>query len=121
MDAVDRRDLPLLIELTDPEVEWQSFSAEIGEGGQYRGHPGIEQYVRDLDEAWEILRAEVDRLLDVGDVVLLVGRIVTRGRVSGVQDSVAAGWMVKFRDGRVLRMRAFRHPSKALEAVGLAE
>ena len=32
-DAVARMDLDRLIELTDPEVEWHSFFAQLGEGG----------------------------------------------------------------------------------------
>jgi hypothetical protein len=32
-----------------------------------------------------------------------------------------AGWMLKFRHGRVICFRAFREPEQALEAVGLGE
>jgi hypothetical protein len=31
------------------------------------------------------------------------------------------GWMLKFRDAKVLHFRAFREPAEALEAVGLSE
>ena len=43
LDALPRRDVSRLIALSDPEVEWQSFFAEValGEGGGYRGHDGI--------------------------------------------------------------------------------
>ncbi len=40
MDALSRRDLSRLIALADPEIEWHSFFAEVGEGGVYRGHEG---------------------------------------------------------------------------------
>jgi hypothetical protein len=32
-----------------------------------------------------------------------------------------AGWMFKFRDGRVLIFRAFREPERVFEAIGLSE
>jgi len=32
-----------------------------------------------------------------------------------------AGWMLRFRDGKVLRFRAFRAPERALEAVRAPE
>ena len=40
MDELSRRDLPGLVAFADPEVEWHSFFAEVGEGGVYRGHDG---------------------------------------------------------------------------------
>ena len=48
--AVSQRDLPQILDLTDPQVEWRAFAAALTEGGQYRGHDGIRQYLSDLDE-----------------------------------------------------------------------
>jgi hypothetical protein len=67
MDALSRRDLPRLIALSDPKIEWHSFFAELGGGGVYRGHSGTRRYIDDLGEAWEIVRADVDAGLGVGD------------------------------------------------------
>jgi ketosteroid isomerase-like protein len=120
MDALGRRDLQCVIALTDPEVEWHSFFAELGDHGLYRGHDGIRQYLSDLDDAWEILRADVDDGVGVGDVAVLLGRIHYRGRFSGIETEAPAGWMLKFRDGRAVCIRAFREPEQALEALGLA-
>jgi ketosteroid isomerase-like protein len=119
MDALGRRDLPCVIALTDPEVEWHSFFAELGDDGVYRGHDGIRQYLSDLDDAWEILRADVDEGVGVGDVAVLLGRIHYRGRISGIETEAPAGWMLKFRDGRAVCIRAFREPEQALETLGL--
>jgi ketosteroid isomerase-like protein len=122
LDALARRDVSRLVDLSDPEVQWHSFFAEVafGQGGGYHGHDGIRQYVSDLNDAWEIVRADVDDGLGVGDIALLVGRIHYRGKASGVETASPAGWMFKFRDGRVLRFRAFRDPAHVLEAAGLA-
>src|SRR5438094_816073 len=114
------RDAERLVALSDPEVEWHSFFA-LSEGGVYCGHDGTRRYMSDLADAWEIGAAEVDDALGVGDIALLVGRIHYRGRGSGVESASPVGWMLKFRDGKVLRFRAFRDPAQALEAVGLAE
>jgi ketosteroid isomerase-like protein len=123
LDTLARRDVAGLVELSDPEVRWHSFFAEVtfGQGGGYRGHDGIRQYVRDLNDAWEIVRAEVDDAIGVGSIALLVGRIRYRGKASGVETASPAGWMFKFRDGKVLRFRAFREPEHVLEAAGLSE
>jgi len=120
MDALGRRDLAAVIAFADPEIEWHSFFAEVGEeGGVYRGHDGTRQYMSDLDDAWEIVRADVDDVVGVGEVAVLVGRIHYRGKASGIETSTAVGWMLKFRHGRVVCFRAFREPEQALEALGL--
>jgi ketosteroid isomerase-like protein len=121
MATLSRGDLPGLIALADPEVEWHSFFAELGEGGVYHGHDGTRHYLRDLKEAWEVVRADIDDGLAVGDVALFVGRIHYRGKGSGIETETAAGWMLRFRQGKVLRFRAFREPGRALGAVGLSE
>jgi len=119
METLGRRDVSGLLALSDPEVEWHSFFAELGDKGVYLGHGGTRQYMRDLNDAWEIVRADIDDRLGVGDVAVLIGRIHYRGSYSGIETETAAGWMLKFRHGRVVCFRAFREPEQALEALGL--
>jgi hypothetical protein len=59
--------------LSDPAVEWHSFLA-LSAGGVYRGFDGTRQYMSDLDDAFEIGRAEVDEAVAVADVVVLFRR-----------------------------------------------
>jgi ketosteroid isomerase-like protein len=120
MAAIAERDLAGLLALTDPQVKWQSFFA-LGQGGVYRGHEAMSQYVRDLDEAFEWIRPEVSSMLHVGDLVVGVGQVGYRGRGSGVEAASLAGWVFKFRGGKLLAFRAFSEPQQALEAVGLRE
>jgi ketosteroid isomerase-like protein len=117
LDALGRRDAARLIELSDPEVEWQSFFA-FGEGGAYRGHDGTRRYMRDLEDAFEIGLAEVDDALGIGEVAVLVGRLRYRGKGSGVESASPAGWMMKFREGKLILFRAFREPEQVLGAIG---
>jgi hypothetical protein len=77
--------------------------------------------MRDLDDAWEIVRAEVDSELAVGGVAVLIGRIHYRGKGSGIETETPAGWVLKFREARLILFRAFRDPAKALEAIGLRD
>ena len=93
----------------------------ISKGGAYHGHEGVGRYVRDLDQAFESFDVDLDGLIDVGDLVLAVGRVHYRGQASGVELEASVGWVFRFRDGRVLYLRAFRDPEKALAAVGLQE
>ena len=121
VDAVARQDTARLTELTDPEVEWHSFLAQLREGGVYRGHEGMRQYVQDLADTWEFLHTEIHDTLTVGAVVLLVGNLRYRGKGSGVEAASTVGYILKVRQGRALVLRAFREPEQVLEAVGLQE
>jgi ketosteroid isomerase-like protein len=120
-DAVRHQDASRLIELTHPDVEWHSFFALGEEGGVYRGHSGIRRYVAELQDTWEVVDPELEDELSVGAVVLLVGRLRYRGRGSGAESESQAGWALTFRDGKVVRFRAFQDPERTLEAAGLSE
>jgi ketosteroid isomerase-like protein len=118
IDALELRDTDRLIELTDPDVEWRSVFVVSG-GGVYRGHDGIREYVRDMNDAWEIVRLDVDHEVSVGSVVLFLGRIHYRGKGSGVEADAESGLVMTVRAGRVVRFRPFRDPEKAIETMGL--
>jgi ketosteroid isomerase-like protein len=117
LEAVSARDLSRVLELTDPDVEWHSFFALQGEA--YHGHGGVRQYVTDIHEAFEDLRPQVDDLLDGGEVVIGIGSVHYRGRKSGVETDSAAGWMFRFRNGKVVGFRAFSEPEQRLKELGL--
>jgi ketosteroid isomerase-like protein len=118
--AVTRRDVSRLVDLTDPDVEWRSFFAALSEeGGRYRGHDGIRQYIADVSEAFETMRVEVGDLLDVGETIVGIGRIYYKGQGSGIEADTPAGWVFRFRDGKVIYFHAFRDPEKVFATVGL--
>ena len=119
MSAIADRDVEAFLQMADREIEWRTAFTAVG--GTYRGHEGLRRYIADLDDAWEVLKAELDSAVAAGDVVVGVGRVHTRGRASGVDNEVAMGWACRFREGKVLAMRSFADPEHALEAVGLSE
>jgi ketosteroid isomerase-like protein len=121
LEVLSAGDFNELVELTDPEVEWRSFFAELSEGGVYHGHDGMRKYAQDLRDAWELVRVELEDGVAVGDIVLFVGRIRYRGKGSGAEDSTPAGWVLKFRGEKAVSFRAFRDPERVLETAGLSD
>jgi ketosteroid isomerase-like protein len=119
VDAVNDRDIACLLELTNPDVEWHTFLAELRVEGAYRGHDGIRQWLRDVEDAWEFLRVEIDDTLATGALVLMVGRLRYRGKGSGVELETPTGWVAKFRQGKLAYGRLFREPEITLGSVGL--
>jgi ketosteroid isomerase-like protein len=121
MAHLSRGEYDRLVELSHPDVVWRSFFAGLGASGAYRGYEGMRHYVDDLREAFEHVYAEIDDGVAVGDIAVLVGRIHFRGRGSGVETALSAGWTFEFRDGKVLRFQAFRDPEAVLRGIGADE
>ena len=67
------------------------------------------------------MRFNIDQVLSIGAVVLMVGRLHYRGRGSGVETEAPIGIVAKFRQARIVYMRAFQEPEQAFLSVGLSE
>jgi len=84
------------------------------------GVVGLRQAWLDWLEPWDTYRAEIDRLSDAGDRVLIFSRDF--GRRSGMEDEIelkaSAVWWV--RDGKVSRAEFFVDRADALRAAGLS-
>jgi ketosteroid isomerase-like protein len=121
--AYNRRDLEAVVEEFDPEVEWHSLIQVMfgGEESVYRGHRGVRESVQDMDEALAGLRVEYSEIRDLGERIVVLGRVHGRGRASGAEFESPLNWVVEFREGRAMRVRDYLDPKEALEAAGLRE
>ncbi len=122
MEAFSDGDYEAALGYFAPDAEWEH---NLGLGtpmeGTYRGHAEVRQLWDRLLEAFEDARFEIEDVRDLGDEVLILGRLSTRGRGSGAAVDTPFGVIGKVREGLVVRQRFFIDRSKALEAVGLAE
>ena len=123
-EAGNRRDVEALIEVLDPEVEWHSallMSLE-GEAAVYRGHEGIREFFRDLDELFDKLHAEYPEIRDHGDQVVGLGRISMQGKGSGAETESPIGTVIDLKNGKATQVRTFldhkRRP-RSRRAVGV--
>src|SRR6476661_5628966 len=75
-----------LEEFIDPEIEWHSaLPGLLTQGGTvYRGHEGVREMLREIAEVLDEMTAEYSEIHEVGDRVVGIGQIHTRGRASGV-------------------------------------
>jgi ketosteroid isomerase-like protein len=123
IEAYNWRDIDAFLEVFDPMVEIHPLTlAMFGqETTIYRGHEGIRQFVRDVDEVLPQIQVELLEIRDLGERIVASGRIQARGRASGAEVESPISWVVEFRDDRVVRMRDYLDPKEALEAAGLAE
>ena len=119
-DALSRGDWDALGELLDPEVEWQT-TGQFVEGGVYRGHDGVREFLTTLGGEFDDFRAEAGSITDAGDVVVVETRGSGVGKQSGAQVEIEFTILVDLTEGRVTRLRNFVDRGNALEAAGLEE
>ena len=123
VDAYNRRDIEAMLEELDPEVEWHPAILALveGEATVYRGHEGMRQWVRDLDEVFDEIDVQYSEIRDRGDQVVWVGQIRMRGRGSGAWTESPIASVSDIRNGKSTRVRTYLDPEEALKAAGLSE
>ena len=90
VDAYNRRDVDgLFAELATPDFEWYPGIVRALDGGGYRGREGVDRFAADTSENWAELQIIAEEFRDLGDRVLVLGRI--RGRGKGSATAVPSG------------------------------
>jgi ketosteroid isomerase-like protein len=102
----------------DPEAEWDwLFSPET-----FRGREQLLQAVADYLETVGDWRVEVEELIDGSrDRVLVIGRVVARGKGSGAPVLQPFFSAVTVRNGKIARFEDHTERAEALDAAGLRE
>ena len=90
--------------LVHPEVELHSAMTN----SVWRGHVGVQAWIDEIREQFETWFLELSELREVGPGNWLgLGEIKARGKTSGLNLDQTAGWMFRFRDGKVDRLQTF--------------
>ena len=118
-EAWNRRDLQGWLELMHPEIKWIPARKRL-DGGAYRGHSGMREYMADIDTDYEGLMVKLDEVRDLGDTVVGLGRAHGRS-AGGIPIDVPYGVVIGFRDGLAASGGTWFSHAEALEAAGLSE
>jgi uncharacterized protein len=119
LDAFNRGDVEAALADLHPEVEGIGDPRVPGGQKTRRGDTEVKRYFESLSRHWESLRIVPERLVDLGDDVLVLGRMTARSRRGGPEIERALDQMVTLRDGKIIRNRMFSSRDQALEAAGL--
>jgi ketosteroid isomerase-like protein len=126
-NAANRRDFDVLVLGLDPEIELQ-FEGSAATGlippdllGVHRGHEGYVHFWEAVIEASEDMRLEPEEAIDLGDRLLVVGRMVGHGTSSGTPIDEPLFHLFSLRRGLVIRETSLGDREKALQAAGLRE
>ena len=122
VDAYNRRDVDgLFAELATPDFEWYPALVRALDASRYRGREGIERFVADTSENWDELQSVAEEFRDLGDRVLVLGRLKGRGKGSGAPVDQPFAGIFDFRGERIWRYRAYFDHAEGLGAAGLSE
>jgi ketosteroid isomerase-like protein len=106
--------------LLHPDIEWVNPSDAL-EPGTRTGIEAFASITEELDETIGDLRIDVERLMDVGDRVVVIATMHGRGGASGVEIERRHSSVWTVRDGKAVRFQWFYEPDQAFGAVGLSE
>ena len=123
LEAGNRGDVETLLEQLDPEVEWHSALHALlgGEQTVFRGHDGVRDMLRDLNDAFSEIHIEISEIRDLGERLVAIGHNRARGKASGAETETPLALVTEFKNGKTILVRGYLDPNEALEAVGLSE
>jgi ketosteroid isomerase-like protein len=115
VDALNRVDRDALGQVVDPQIMFLPLRSAVT--GAYLGHQGIEQFLEENEDRYEMFRAEFDELRPLRDGRLVaIGHIRLRGKGSGDDTLYPTAGIATFRDGRLSSWRDYGSEAAALAA-----
>ena len=96
-------------------------SAVAGRATVYRGHEGARAWLRSLYDVLDEASVEYSEIRGLGDRVLAIGQMRTRGTGSGAKTDSPFAHVTDLERGKAIRMWTYLDPKEALDAVGLRE
>jgi ketosteroid isomerase-like protein len=123
IEAGNRRDYEAVLEEFDPDVEWHPamLASLEGQPTVYRGHEGVREWFRDMEEAFGDLQTEFSEIRDLGNRIFAIGRIRTRGEASGAETESPIAYLVEYKNAKATCIRTYLDPKEGLGAAGLSE
>ena len=119
-DAFNRGDIDAVMDLMDPEIEWQEPDVE---GAPARGtHHGPEAVANNVfgsvEEHWDEFQVVAEEFLDAGDRVVVLGHFRVRGKATGKSVDAPFAHVWTLRDGKVVHHHNYVDTATFLESLG---
>lgn len=121
LQAFDERGVDAVVGDLHPDFEL-NMEALLLDGRVYRGIDGLRQWRSDIANVLEYDRFEPQAIRFAAEnLVVVFGRLHSKGRASGVKTDVPLIHVYETEDGKTRRLTMYSDPQRALQAVGLAE
>jgi ketosteroid isomerase-like protein len=119
-ETFEERDLDGMLALVSPTMEFfpQVTASIVDRKEPYVGHEGLRRYFEDAARVWKQLDIIPHEYHDLGDRVLVLGRVYARGEGGYISDSPAA-WLWRIEGDLIAYGRVFTSRAEAFEAAGV--
>jgi ketosteroid isomerase-like protein len=116
--ALNRNDIPAMVEAFDPQMEWIE-PAEYPGGGIQRGRAAVQAHVPRACDRWAEGRCEPERFVVAGDKIVVFVHVRARLQHETQWREGRLADVYTFRGGKAIQMRSFPDRRQALEWAGL--
>lgn len=104
--------------LVAPEAEWRPSPLSGASREVYVGPEGFREWASEMTSRHTEVRNEIVEIRDLGDRVLVLGRVIERLEGETRIDAQIA-WLFELRDGRVVSGCGFADPEEAYRIAGV--
>jgi ketosteroid isomerase-like protein len=118
--ALNRNDIPAMVEAFDPQIEWTEL-AEYPEGGAYHGRAEVEAHISRAREQWAEGSCEPEKFIVAGDKVIVFVYVRARLKHEAEWREGRLADVYTFRNGKAIQMRSFADRRQALEWAGVKD
>ena len=115
--AIQHHDSERLTEALAHDIEW-TLPETVPWGGTHHGHLGVMAVVEIFEEHVDGLWAEPDELIEAGDELVVLGRVMGRARSTGQAFEVPFAHVWSLTDGVPSRFRGYYDAAPILAALG---
>jgi len=118
--AFGRGDMPTVLGLLEPEVEWiESDLPEIPTHGTFRGPQAVLTGVfATVPEYWTEFALTPEQFLDAGDHVVVMGRLRATAKATGRNMDAPFAHVFELRRGKVARMVNYHDTARWIRTLG---
>lgn len=107
-DAFGRGDIPGVVAVFDPGIEWVAPVGSYRIGGVHKGADAIvKNFFMVLGELWETLTVTPQEFIDDGDRVIVLGKVTGKARARGGTVDSPYVHIFEFKNGKVTRFEEF--------------
>ena len=116
-DLTEAGDFAGVSDLLDPDVVFHGTRGGLDEKQVLRGPDAVVEYVRDeITDPWERYEVETERLIEVGDTVVVFLHETGRPRHGDLEMQSDTAMTFRVRQHRIVEARGYLDRDEALEA-----
>jgi ketosteroid isomerase-like protein len=109
-----QQDVERFTQLCSPSIIWQQNSGFPGEGTHQGPTAVLNKVYKAFNIEWKRWSFVIERMLDAGDDIVVLGYFSGSKRDSDERFTLAASHIYSFRDGKVIKFQQFTDEQKTL-------